>query len=310
MHGKQQDKETRCFATAKLEGRKARPSSPVGRRIAWHPAFYEAIQMDLADYGDALTYEFERQLTAEPLKMDVLIIKKARDVAVRNTIAAIFRGHNIVEYKSPGVSLSVSGFYKVYGYACLYAHLGKVAMQDISVSFMGTKHPRDLLKHLRDVRGYVVTETWPGIYHVTGDILGIQLIERKRLAPGENLWVRHLGDDLDAQGMNEMLTESEQKGKDARVNAYIDVIARANKAILQEVLKMANALTLDQVFEEAGFAQRWEKRGEARGETRGETRGVTIGKHEVARNALREGFSMDAVQRITGLDVNIIRSLR
>jgi hypothetical protein len=271
-------------------------------RIAWHPAFYEAIQMDLADYGDALTYEFERQLTAEPLKMDVLIIKKVQDVGVTKNIAAIFRGHNIVEYKSPGDYVSVADFYKVYGYACLYASLEKVPMTDISVSFMETKHPRDLLKHLREVRGYEVTEKWPGIYHVSGDILPIQIIERKRLAVGENLWLRHLGDDLDARSMNAVLEASAQQGKDARIKAYIDVITQANTAILREVLKMGSAAARDQVLEEAGLTQKWEARGEARGEVRR--------MHKDAQNALREGLSVDVVHRITGLDMDTIRSLR
>jgi hypothetical protein len=154
--------------------------------------------MELAGYGDALTYEFERQLTEEPLKMDVLIIKKARDVAMRKNIAAIFRGHNIVEYKSPGDYVSVADFYKVYGYACLYAYLEKVDITDISVSFMETRHPQKLLEHLREVRGYEITEKWPGIYHVSGDILPMQIIERKKLSADENLWLRNLGDDLDA----------------------------------------------------------------------------------------------------------------
>jgi hypothetical protein len=272
-----------------------------GERIAWHPAFYEAIRLDLADYGDALIYEFERQLTAEPLKMDVLIIKKARDVAVRKNIAAIFRGHNIVEYKSPGDYLSVADFYKVYGYACLYAYLEKVPMKDISLSFMETRHPHKLLAHLRKERGYEVAEKWPGVYHVSGDILGIQIIERQRLSEHETLGLRHLGDDLNAQTLDAVLAESKRHGKDARVNAYLDVIARANLATLEE-LKMAKAATLDEFLETSGFTQKWEARGEVRG--------VAIGKHEDARNALRAGCSDELVQRITGLDVDTIRNLR
>ena len=42
-------------------------------RIAWHPAFVQAIQQELEDYLDVLTFESEHQLTTEPLKIDVLI---------------------------------------------------------------------------------------------------------------------------------------------------------------------------------------------------------------------------------------------
>ena len=42
-------------------------------RISWHPAFIQAIQLELEDYLDVLTFETEHQLTTEPLKIDVLI---------------------------------------------------------------------------------------------------------------------------------------------------------------------------------------------------------------------------------------------
>jgi cytosine/adenosine deaminase-related metal-dependent hydrolase len=102
--------------------------------------------------------------------------------------------------------------------------------------------------------------------------------------------------------MYAMLAEHERQGKGARINAYLDVIARANKTILREVLKMGFAATLAEVMEEAGLTQQWEERGEARGETRG--------TYKVAQNALRAGSSEEFVRQITGLDVNTIRSLR
>lgn len=69
-------------------------------KLQWHPAFGAALRITL--------------------QMDILIIKKLKDVPIRKTIGRIFRKHNIIEYKSPGDSLSVNDFYKVYGYACIY----------------------------------------------------------------------------------------------------------------------------------------------------------------------------------------------
>jgi hypothetical protein len=40
-----------------------------------------------------------------------------------------------VEYKSPGSHVSVTGFYKVYGYACLYASLNGVSIHEITITF-------------------------------------------------------------------------------------------------------------------------------------------------------------------------------
>jgi len=36
-------------------------------RTSWHPAFAQAIEHELEDSKDALTFEAEHQLTAEPL---------------------------------------------------------------------------------------------------------------------------------------------------------------------------------------------------------------------------------------------------
>ena len=39
-----------------------------GERIEWHPAFFEAIKMELEEYGDKLSFISEYQLTAQPLR--------------------------------------------------------------------------------------------------------------------------------------------------------------------------------------------------------------------------------------------------
>jgi len=48
--------------------------------ISWHPAFVEALQMELEAYEDALEFYPEYQLTSEPLRIDCVIIKKTKDV--------------------------------------------------------------------------------------------------------------------------------------------------------------------------------------------------------------------------------------
>jgi hypothetical protein len=83
---------------------------------------------------------------------------------LEKNIAAIFRKDNILEYKSPEDYLSVEDFYKVYGYACLYAALNKVPVTDLTLTFVESRHPRKLLGHLREVLGYRVEEPWSGIY--------------------------------------------------------------------------------------------------------------------------------------------------
>jgi hypothetical protein len=48
------------------------------QRLAWHPAFVNAIRQELKEYGDALEILPEYQLTSEPLRIDCVIIKKVK----------------------------------------------------------------------------------------------------------------------------------------------------------------------------------------------------------------------------------------
>ena len=85
-------------------------------RIHWHDAFFAAIQMELWEYENILTFENEHQLSKEALIMDVLIVKKAKNVHIDKNIGRIFRTHNIFEYKSETDSLSIPDYHKVLAY--------------------------------------------------------------------------------------------------------------------------------------------------------------------------------------------------
>jgi hypothetical protein len=74
------------------------PSHP---HIPWHPAFVQAIKLELEQDKDALEFSSEYRLTSEPLEIDVVIIKKAPELTIEKNIARIFKRVNILEYKSP-----------------------------------------------------------------------------------------------------------------------------------------------------------------------------------------------------------------
>jgi len=149
--------------------------------IHWHPAFIEAIKLELSDYRDSLEFFSELPLTTEPLRIDCIVIKKTKGLVITKNIASVFREVNILEYKSPDDYVSIADFYKVYGYACLYASLKKVPITNLTVSFIESRFPKKLFKHLREIRGYVVEKNGPGIYIVKGDILPIQIINSRHL---------------------------------------------------------------------------------------------------------------------------------
>ena len=116
-------------------------------RRSWHPAFVQAIQHELVEYRECLTFESEHQLTTEPLRIDVLIIKKEKDVVIKKNIAQIFKQFNIVEYKSPDDSATVEAYHKTQCYARLYAALmTKIHKVQILVGYNECKYlPTKLL---------------------------------------------------------------------------------------------------------------------------------------------------------------------
>ena len=164
-------------------------------QVVWKTksAFVDAFRQELFDYRDSLEFKYNHPLAREPLEIDLLIIKKPRDLTIDKNIARIFRADNVLEYKSPQDYLAVNDFLKVNAYANLYAAITPgVTFADLSLTFVENRHPRALLQYLTQTRGYTVEESSPGIYLVTGDYLPIQIIESKKLSERENLWLKSL----------------------------------------------------------------------------------------------------------------------
>jgi hypothetical protein len=263
-------------------------------RLHWHPAFFEAIQMDLAEYRDSLEFLPEYQLSSEPQRIDCVIIKKVKDVEIKHGIAAIFRDVNIVEYKSPGDYVSTADFYKVYGYACQYVSIEKVPITSLTVSFVASRYPRELFTHLRKVRGYAIEETASGIYTVRGDILPLQLIDNRRLSSDENLWLRSLSDRLDVAEIARIGEEAARQDKEARIQAFLEIMVKANYLLLEEAAKMSDMpKSLRDVLIKTGWVAKW-RESEAL---------------EIAQNMVNEGYPFETVVSLTKLDPEKAKAL-
>ena len=181
-----------------------------GKPIQWHPAFFQAIQMELEEYHHALEFFYDYQLTTGPQRIDVVIIKKTGNIRIKKNIAAIFQKVNLLEYKSPDESISVKDFYKVYGYACQYIQLKdnkEIDICELTLSFVESHYPQELIRHLTKQRNFTVEESHPGIYNVKGDIMPIQLIDSRKLSAEENLWLKELDNRLTMQQMRRLTEE-------------------------------------------------------------------------------------------------------
>jgi hypothetical protein len=271
------------------------------RRINWHPAFVQALQLELFDYKDVLEFNHEYQLTAAPLQIDLIIIKKPEKLLIDKNIARIFKTWNICEFKSPGDYLSIKDFLKVYAYANLYAAITPgVDLSGITLTFVENRYPRKLIQYFTKVRHYMVEETWPGIHTVSGDFLPIQIIESKKLPEAENLWLKSLTYDLEVETANVILEEGQRRAEETPLDAYLDVLTRANPDIFLEVQTMAKRKprrSFEEVFTEAGIIPEWMARGE-------EKKAL-----EIARNLLSEGLSVEKTAKLATLPIEKVRAL-
>jgi hypothetical protein len=232
---------------------------------------------------------------------------KPPEVHINKNIARIFKTVNLCEYKSPDDYLSVKDFFKVYAYACLYAAITPdTSLSDITLTFVESRYPRDLIKYLTGERQYQVEERWPGIYRVTGDYLPVQIIESKKFAETDNLWLKSLGKDLAVRNADSILKSGKTKGAVIPLDAYFHALLRANPRTFQEVLQMADeTLTIEDVLMEAGLIPKWMEEGRREGKEEGREEG----KEEVAKNLLGLGWSVEKTAEVSELDIEKVKSL-
>ena len=69
-------------------------------RIKYHPGFVGGMGVLLWEYREVIDIDPEKWISKEGIRMDVLIIKKDPEVILDNDMCRIFRGHNILEYRS------------------------------------------------------------------------------------------------------------------------------------------------------------------------------------------------------------------
>jgi hypothetical protein len=267
-------------------------------KLQWHPAFLQAIQMELFDYREYLEFKCEYNPTSEPLRIDLLIIKKPKELVINKNIARIFRTDNVVEYKSPDDYLSIKDFWKVCSYANHYAAITPgVDLADVTLTFVGSRHPRKLLSYLTNTRGYTVEEISPGIYRVSGDYLPIQIIESSKLSEDENLWLNFLREGLKESSMDVILEEGKKLEQEINIDAYLDVILRANQKTFKEVYNMKKYPSLEEILTEVGFVPEMIERGRIQG------------IEKTARNLLARSMPIEEIAQVTELPVEKIRSL-
>ena len=176
--------------------------------------------------------------------MDVLIIKKEKRLHITKHFGRIFQTHNIFEYKSETDSLSISDYHKVLAYGLLYSSFEQIPLKDITLSFVLTRHPRELVKYLEQERKLTVKDMNHGVSYIYGEIVPIQILERKKLSRDDNIFIRNLGSRLSVEDLVATLRVYKEQKLLNEKNVYLNRIIEANKMSLREVVNMSTALEL------------------------------------------------------------------
>ena len=245
--------------------------------INWHTAFYEALKAELIDYSGCLEYLEETPLTTEPLRIDLIVVKKRSDITIDKNIAKSFRKYNILEYKPPKKSFIIGDYHKVTAYVNLYMYLYGLTASDVTLTIAITRHPRNLIKYFNQ-QGLKLTQKSPGVHELESNLFPVQIIETSKLPETDNIWLKNLRNGVNAKKIEEIIEIKTSKYKELRLAAYLYALLAANPESVKEMgVNNMSGSTLAQVLEESGITQLWEARGETRGEARGEARGELKG---------------------------------
>jgi len=270
----------------------------------WHAAFFAGLQIELKAEAKRLLLENEHMLSTKPMQIDMLITKKDATQSIQKNIGQIFRKYNLVEYKSPDDYLSINDFYKMLGYAYFYMadtpHVAEIGSEEITISFVCSKRPRRLMKHLTG-KGCVVEEKEAGIYYVFGVEFPVQIIVNTELSEEKNLWLKNLTNKISSTESIQQLVRAYERNKDNELySSVMDILIRANEEKFCEVKDMCEALK--ELFKDE-LEERWNdgiKTGISQGINQGKRLGAIEGEERMSKliNLLFAENRMDEISLV------------
>lgn len=283
-----------------------------------------ACQLELLRYKGSLRFETEHQLNAQPLRIGLLVVKKDPDLHIDLDIAAAFRGHNILEFKSEQDGLSLDDLCKVVEYGCLYkaygTQEGPVDLADVTLTLVRRKRPKKLFCDL-DSHGYEVRPTLRGIYQVEGLMFPTQVVVTGELDPESHVWLASLASDLETAQVKRLLLAAatlEDERDRMLADSVMDVVTAANYEAIEEVLEEEDDMykTLRDLmgprFEKELAQARLEAATEAAAGTsiKGVERGFEMATRDTVERLLHRGsFSNAEIAEIAGTTEAQVRQI-
>jgi hypothetical protein len=210
-------------------------------KIKWHPAFAAALQLEFKEYSKYLQFEEEHVLTDEPLKIDVVVIKKIEDIDIEKAIGKILRKYNIFEYKSPTDYISIDDYYKVKAYAYLYKILSEgtnsIDIGEITITLNSNKYPKKMIEYLKS-KGIKISSKESGIYYIENTDIKTQLLVTKELPDEEAEYLKLLQQEhKNEEILSRWIYEYMENTKNPLYAVIMDVITKSNPNEILEVYK-------------------------------------------------------------------------
>ena len=247
------------------------------------------VEYDLAKVP--VTYEQEKQLGEDSVRLDFLIIKKNSSIVLYDPIGEFFRMVNLFEYKSPEDGLSIDDFYKAQGYCLIYKgfdrKVNELPIEEITLTLVRHSYPKNLISCLNS-SGFII--------HFDGKIsIPVQLVVSSRLPDGEYAGLKLLSKgttltELRQYAEKAVLSNDDNVKTNAGtvINVCLDINKNLGKKLKED--KTMNEIIKD-IFK-ADFDAVEQKTNE-----------------RVATDMLREKLPLSLITRISKIPESTIRTL-
>ena len=280
-------------------------------KLQWHPAFCAAARLEFNEDRDVLEFYSEYNLSRKPLQIDLLIIEKNKNIRIKNQIGHIFRQNNIIEYKSPGDSMSIDDFYKATAYACMYKALGEkvdaVSANELTISMMRESYPAGMIATLK-------RQGIDGIYYLKNFFIPTQIVVTKELSQGLHNSFRVLSRNVDEKDIETFLKDAEGyigKSEKSDADAVLQVSMSANYELYEKVRRdntMCEALRrlMKDEIEEALDAAKQE--GSVEGLASGIAEGRIQAQRETSMALAKMGMAVENIATAVNASIEQVQS--
>ena len=267
----------------------AKEKKPKKPRNIW--TLYFAQMLALQTKGIDLEIDYEHELYRNPMRIDVVVVKKPENVVLKNSAMRFFRNHNVIEFKGPNDNLTIQKYNKVMAYFYAYLAGNELIFDDVAITLVSIKRPQELLEYLEKERKYkIIPAKEKGIYYIKADNLpATQLIVSKEVKAADLIWIKALRNDLTIEeGVEVIKTFGENED-------VIQSLILANKNLLEEADMMVKDRETRRIIERlTGKTYAGERRKEA---------------EQIARNMKDMGIDTNTIAKATGLFVDDILRL-